>query len=494
MCFMCPGQTGSTSIGEPQYSSPTYRHQQSGMTQHAPWPSTAPNNSPPLQQWGPGLTTMTPEIILTVMKHLPNPDAVLLGLTCKTLYNTMTNFTPLAGTVGNSPRMVQRLNLETPKEERLAFLRSLEREIPRLLVCTFCVRLHPRAHDELEVCKRKYDTGCREQQRSVSLGWISAAREFKVRREVLDSVLRCAELGPAFGMSVQELQCQKTWKRTGKLRKAQISVQIEARVAYASGGTPHLLTRAQHSFDVDIEEDVKRQYEDFGPHTCVHDHRGSCKLAMTALSDMKECKSTAESSVVWACKKCPTVVRVKASRVSNRHLFPELTVSIWKDLGSRGSHRNRIWLSQSEDPLRVLQKKYWDRSQHVWENRDLDEVWNDAQNVVSLEPEASRGLENPEHAATTVEACPDDDGVEWAAWSGDRSFDQLRGLGLRDLVISKVCLVPVIPQDPCCVLTLSGVLCHEQLCLRRPDVCLQKASSAWASGKSLLPRRRRVSP
>ena len=157
------------------------------------------------------------------------------------------------------------------------------------------------------------------------------------------------------------------------VRPAQVKFSLEATSHSSPGGPLHLLVKIKFVLGFDIEKDVPGQQRAAGLQVCSHKRDDKTDTITNVLQRLVRNDQVALKSGVECCEDCLSSWEVKASRPDQKFLFPTVRLSVWKDLGPRGSHTNPIWQSQSQVSMQAF-----DRSTYVFGNATMKALWKSA--------------------------------------------------------------------------------------------------------------------
>lgn len=338
-------------------------------------------------------TKWPPEVVLALTKQMSTAEAVLFALSCKYLYTLIIEGVQV-NTSGKEiwrsrnpmrPKLVQRLNRETCKEERLSFLALLEKDAAKWLLCTVHEKLHIRNEDETRLRLTKSSHSCRKEciirQRGVHL---TTGIEF--HRVCLDLLIRRKLHGPIFGMEPGSMDFEHVSVHCGTTI-AKVRHNGMFRVVDMQSGFPHLFVRVGKRVEFDLEENLDGQYSNAELWTCHHP--GTQRLVVQAIRDLQSNEmllvSTGET-----CDYCPTDVQVQVSRDTHADLFLCVDLIAWRDLGPRGSHNNDIWKAQKGDGASRAPR--FDRSRYG--ERSIQEIWEQTAEVDDQSERLLSGVES----------------------------------------------------------------------------------------------------
>ena len=323
---------------------------------------------------GQTLSDLPDDVLLSVMDHMPAGDAVLLALTCRSFHTLVTT---------RKASVLQDLRYRTPCQDRLAFLRLLERDCRGHLLCTLCEKLHKRQSPVKELSFKeppfRTKNECNAIQGRVNVGpycrfdhSISALPECYVSRSMLDLVLRQVSLGEGYGIAIEKLRKGFDFK-VKSVRPTQVKFSLDARSYPSAEGSLHLLVKTKFVLDVDVEKDVRGQQKAGGLQVCCHKQDGKPDTINKDLQRLLSGDQLVLKSGVECCQGCASSWEVKASRPDQKFLFPTVQMSVWKDLGPRGSHTNHIWQTQSDNSYDIF-----DRIAYVFRQASMKFLWKSA--------------------------------------------------------------------------------------------------------------------
>lgn len=332
----------------------------------APMPlKTATVDQPATVKQPTTVKSLPPEIYRELLRHLSPGEGVLLSLTCKDLWAKRD--------VGGSGS-IRRLRRETPRPERLAFLRLLERDLPEHVLCHVCEKFERRSHiSEARVIKDRFERRrpCEEAQGTASVDNYDA--EIRIPRRILDLIIRASILGSRFGLPTSSLTQRRSRMAYG-VSALTIGIDLEVRVIQAPNEDHHLFACSRHQVELDLHEDFTKQIEAAKIYGCRHAVRDAkVDLVVSALELFKRDDALSSESEIDSCERCTTDMQVEIKRDSNRSVFATMTINAWRDLGPRGCHSNEIWISQTEWSISGPQIN---RHSYVFGTQSLKDVWS----------------------------------------------------------------------------------------------------------------------
>ena len=326
------------------------------------------------------LLRLPEEIIRMVFDRLDNVEAALLSLTCRTTYRI--------GNDGDLSEALVRLARATPGKDRLRFFHLLEKDHPEFLYCETCSKIHwwnTKSRTNLKPLEETLEIDCRSSCKQFGLlhdtvelspfFFTTAGRapEFKISRAVLLLVLREASR-ESHGIPISGLLRRFTYKLRDN-ESVSVDFSLAARSCRDKNGDRHLLVKTEWSLHFDLEKDLSQQCTQVSFRACKH-YGFISGVHSTTLGVLETLVNNrylvAESSV--KCESCPTDWQVIVYRPETDWLFPKVTFTAWKDLGTRrvneGPWDDQIWARQTHGV-----KSKFKRDAYVFSKTPLDVLW-----------------------------------------------------------------------------------------------------------------------
>lgn len=130
------------------------------------------------------------------------------------------------------------------------FLRLLEKDNPRYVLCTLCLKLHSRLSRELEhqylVDAKHFQTPreCGESKGSLHVG--ESLDPKVVQRETVELILRAASLGPKFGLSIDAVASNKKCDAYSEAGRVTVTCETRGARSLATDDQPAPSTSKDH--------------------------------------------------------------------------------------------------------------------------------------------------------------------------------------------------------------------------------------------------------
>ncbi|KAE8444146.1 hypothetical protein EG329_000834 [Mollisiaceae sp. DMI_Dod_QoI] len=278
------------------------------------------------------LVDLPTEMVESIVAFLPTSSAAALALVSHPLLNTLSTKYFKQSKVGKTAPTGK-----PQVEERLNFLRLLEKDFPNKVICFDCYTLHdPFISEEKsfrERCNHKcQDSSAASGTKELKFYWVQLA--LKHHRLGLNMKQHLARLQLAFSMGWNQQRFQ---------------TRSEARIVSvdtSNGSTNRLYFRSQYrvrtpSYPGDLNE--PRFEFDFCVHSSGHHITDAMAILLSDLSPHAEKRQT------WSCAYCATEFEVEAIEaiIDFRHKL-EFTITVWQDFGSGDALDSPLWLNHFE--------------------------------------------------------------------------------------------------------------------------------------------------
>ena len=306
------------------------------------------------------------ELYRELLSHMSPGQGVLLSLTCKYLW---------AKRHADDSDCLRKLRRETPRPERFKFLMLWEKDLPKYVLCHVCEKFERRRKSEASAIWESFGEkrDCTTAQGKVHIDCSPLTISpwtIYVHRRTLDLIIRASILGSRYGLPTTNLTQQ--WAREAYgVNALTIKVDLDARVVRAPDGDSHLFVRTRHLVEFDLHEDFEAQIAASRILPCAHVGSSMKEVATDALRSFKGDDGLSFESDIVRCDRCSTDVQVDISRDSHQSVFAATTMTAWRDLGPRGSHRNELWDHQCE-----MSAKKLDRRRYTFGTESLKAVWS----------------------------------------------------------------------------------------------------------------------
>lgn len=282
---------------------------------------------------------LPPELYMYLAQNMNPVEAVLLNLTCKTLW---------AQVKLHSGDVLRKLKRSISRDQTLHFLQMLEKDSTRYIVCTVCLSLHYRKKKEsiLVNISTYSDSGRRCNGR---LGAVimrhDAPDSLYVHREAVELVLRAAALGPEHGPSLDILKSSRTWDVFSDTH-FKVKFRSDGVIWRGKDDDDRLLLKTEYSFEVDLRLPVSEQISASSVQACQHDDHKQLRFVVKAIEHPKSPLKSGKSERFRGCAYCPTDMLVQVARIPDEK-FATVEFSVFRDVGPRGDHRSKTWQAQS---------------------------------------------------------------------------------------------------------------------------------------------------
>lgn len=274
------------------------------------------------------LLTLPLELILCILRYLPDESIISLSLTCKALRDQVW------------PRYHQLLAIPDTKR---CFLRLLENDLPEYLLCAICNKLFTwwrfTSPDKIYTA-RGHDGDHLQHYQGMLLS--NGHRIGRMSIEIRDLILRANERGPAFGLPISILKQECS---SAELGPGPMLISFDAKVVAS-----RLVMKRVDTLLVDTRYEVHDQAELLHQLHASHPCAGLClpdilpNIALSAVEETTDqtgfyqARLVGEmlpvSKVLFHCRNCTTDIRVKADRQEAAHAIRVEVIS-YQDFGNR---------------------------------------------------------------------------------------------------------------------------------------------------------------
>ena len=305
---------------------------------------------------------------MAMVRKMSPVEGALLSLTCKALWARVTL---------QSTDILHNLQRCLRLDQTMHFLRMLEKDNCRYVICTACLKIHRRMKEESSFVRVGWGgtyglRTCSDELGSVAME-TNSADCLRIHREVVELLLRRATLGPEYGPSLDILLTSYVWD-VWSVTHFKVMFSSAGNILRGRDHDDHLLLKTTYNFEVDLRRPVTEQVKDSSAGACHHDTPEQQKLIAKAV------KSPNRSMALWTCSQCPTDMLVDISEIPGE-VFSTINISVIRDAGSRGDHRLDIWRSQSYQILgrHSHRTSSFDRAaNYAFGNRALHGLWDEA--------------------------------------------------------------------------------------------------------------------
>lgn len=325
-------------------------------------------------------------------------EGVLLSLTCKSVWSQVKL---------QSTDVLYKLKRCLSLDQTIYFLRMLEKDSSRYIVCTACLRLHTRKKNEDQFVYfgsiTKPIRPC-SSEIGVTTMQGKSLNFLRVHREAVELILRAAALGPKYGPSLAILKRSRGWD-VFSVTHFKVKFNSVGAIARSRDGVDHLLLKGDYSFEVDLRRPLMDQISDASIGGCQHNPLNQKKSIVRAIEAAQASIRSDPFSALCYCPWCPTDVLYEVTRIPEE-VFAKVDISVIRDLGPRGDHRSRIWESQAYEVmcgrLSDRQTGPFDRNaNYTFHTESLHDVWEEAEGLAKVDERFSE-LTNEEALSVSM--------------------------------------------------------------------------------------------
>ncbi len=316
---------------------------------------------------------------MSLIRRMSPVEGVLLSLGCRSLWAQVTL---------QSTDVLRKLNCCLPLDQTMHFLRMLEKDGSRHVICTACLRLH-----RWKIESRFVQLGAisfHVRPCSSELGEIlmnmQAGTELHIQRDAVELVLRAASSGPGHGLPLDVLRTSASWEVFGATL-FKMHFWSDGLVWRNKDHDDRLLLKTEYNIEVDLRRPLNDQVMASRVGSCQHDAYGQQRFVVTSINKFETDQQSDQSRALRCCPHCPTDMLVQVSKIPGE-VFVTIDVSAIRDVGSRGDHRARTWQAQSYDAGRSscnVGREHFDRSApYPFGQRSLHIVWEEAEELARI--------------------------------------------------------------------------------------------------------------
>ena len=277
---------------------------------------------------------------MALVRKMSPVEGVLLSLTCKALWARVTL---------QSTDVLHKVQRCLSLDETMHFLRMLEKDNCRYVICTACLKLHRRMKDETKFVRADWGYSYGLRPCTDELGSLAMKNKspncLQIPREIVELLLRRAALGRDFGPSLNILYTSYAWD-VWSVTHFRVTFCSDAIILRGRDHHDHLLLKTSYSFEVDLRRPIGEQVKDSSAAACQHKTDDQHKIIAQAIKHPEKFLESENVRTLWTCSHCPTDMLVEVSEIPGE-VFSTINISIIRDAGSRGDHRSSIWGSQS---------------------------------------------------------------------------------------------------------------------------------------------------
>ena len=327
------------------------------------------------------LERLPPELYIELLDSMDPKDGILLSLTCRKLWSMASP---------KSRSLLSDLKRRQCLSNRIEFLNLLERDDPKYIRCSVCMKLHVRLDNEIGLLALTYriKRPCANTSGIMELGSEcpgGGSCPMTLPREAVELVLRSFDQGPGYGIPVSRLRASAV-RKAYKVTMVSTTFNCEGRVHVPKrspltsvGGEPRLMMRTKYQMEVDLEQSIRAQVEGAELMGCGHQKSlEQDAITNTVNNVMGDIPQTIHLTTLHKCRYCPTDMEITVRRMPEEYLA-SVAVEAWRDLGGRGYHARGEWKHQTSGPY-LSQMTPFDRSLgYALGTRPLKEVFAVAQ-------------------------------------------------------------------------------------------------------------------
>ena len=272
-----------------------------------------------------------------ILDHLPLPTALCLGLSCKSLWNLV------------SEADLSRINAE--EGQKLSFQLSLERDLPLQAICYKCRKLHKRKPcEQSAIHDWSFFRPCVDRAATLML-----CGHYILSHEILQSVLRCHDLSNDRGIPTSSLahrcgslaathvQC---YSFRSRLNSVPSSFEVVPRIAQG-----RLFIKVERCRMIDATQDVECQIAEVIRRICRHQYGYGTESHVLAMKMARERQANDEQHnkiEVVETQRCGFCATDSSTSLENKgRALWKLSVIAWKDLGPKDSPQSQPWLGHT---------------------------------------------------------------------------------------------------------------------------------------------------